>query len=126
MCRSVPSRGRARVWLKIGALAVGRCTNDIASRRYCSLPTSGVALTFERVRVGAKSGVAHALRHLSHELGEERGSSLPILRPSGKIGGVGGRTHWELYFYSSHPVWFWGTGTHVSGPAVDRGKGVAP
>nr|CAD1818445.1 unnamed protein product [Ananas comosus var. bracteatus] len=29
-------------------------------------------------------------------------------------------------FYSSHPVWFWGTGTHVSGPAVDRGKGVAP
>nr|CAD1820416.1 unnamed protein product [Ananas comosus var. bracteatus] len=46
--------------------------------RGSSLPMSGVALTYERVRVGAKSGVALALRHLSHELGEERGSSSPI------------------------------------------------
>nr|CAD1817055.1 unnamed protein product [Ananas comosus var. bracteatus] len=38
-----------------------------------------------------------------------RRSRLPFL-PSGKTGGVGGRTHWELYLYSSHPVWFWGTG----------------
>nr|CAD1830097.1 unnamed protein product [Ananas comosus var. bracteatus] len=48
------------------------------------------------------------------------------LRPSGKTGGVGGRTHWELYLYSSHPVWFWGTGTHRGEPSEDRGKGIAP
>jgi len=48
------------------------------------------------------------------------------LGPSGKIGGVGGRTHWELYLYSSHPVWFWGTGTHRGEPSEDRGKGIAP
>nr|CAD1838539.1 unnamed protein product [Ananas comosus var. bracteatus] len=48
------------------------------------------------------------------------------LRPSGKTGGVGGRTHWELYLYSSHPVWLWGTGTHRGEPSEDRGKGIAP
>nr|CAD1837512.1 unnamed protein product [Ananas comosus var. bracteatus] len=54
------------------------------------------------------------------------GVTAEELGPSGKIGGVGGRTHWELYLYSSHPVWFWGTGIHESGPADDRGRGLAP
>nr|CAD1818617.1 unnamed protein product [Ananas comosus var. bracteatus] len=100
--------------------------------RGSSLPMSGVAL-YLRAGVGAKSGVAHALRHLSYELGEERGSSLPIvlelwdgLDLVGRSAESAAEPTGNYIFYSSHPVWFWGTGTHVSGPAGDRGKGIAP
>nr|CAD1821703.1 unnamed protein product [Ananas comosus var. bracteatus] len=67
--------------------------------------------------------ILHAVQ-MSHVLATGPGSW--DLRPSGKTGGVGGRTHWELYLYSSHPVWFWGTGTHRGEPSEDRGKGIAP
>uniref|UniRef100_A0A6V7QVP1 Uncharacterized protein n=1 Tax=Ananas comosus var. bracteatus TaxID=296719 RepID=A0A6V7QVP1_ANACO len=49
-----------------------------------------------------------------------------LLGPVGRALPLGGRTHWELYLYSSHPrIVFGGTGSHVSGTAA-RGEGVVP
>ncbi|XP_020105637.1 polyubiquitin-like isoform X2 [Ananas comosus] len=69
------------------------------------IPIHQISLLFDGRKMGEETTLA--------EWGVEDGSLLDCFRelrggggckPSGKIGGVGSRTHWELYLYSSHPT----------------------